>query len=182
MVKNKKSAGFTIIELLMSIAIVGILASIILVAVNSSRTKGKESSIVSNISNIRAEAALYFTDYNGSYGSSNNLNLANCTSNGNTASTGLAVFYHPDIERFITAAAELSGGQIVNPGTATATVTRTTCRKYNQTWAIAVTNASGNGAVCVDHTNKVKKYTGAIANLDSPVEAITYASGVARCT
>ncbi len=49
---KKKKKGFTLIELLIVIAIIGILASIVLVSLNSSRTKARGAAFKSSVSSI----------------------------------------------------------------------------------------------------------------------------------
>ena len=61
--KNKYS-GFTLIELLVVIAIIGILASIVLVSLNTAREKGIEAAIKSNLKNMIPQAELsYINNY-----------------------------------------------------------------------------------------------------------------------
>jgi prepilin-type N-terminal cleavage/methylation domain-containing protein len=52
--------GFTLIELLVVIAIIGILASVILVSVNSARNKGNDAAVKSNLDGIRTQAEIYY--------------------------------------------------------------------------------------------------------------------------
>ncbi|MBU1289742.1 type II secretion system GspH family protein [Patescibacteria group bacterium] len=62
--KNKK--GFTLIELLVVIAIIGILASIVLVSINSARKKSRDATRLSDMRQIILGLNLYY-DSNGVY-------------------------------------------------------------------------------------------------------------------
>jgi len=60
---KKYTRGFTLIELLVVIAIIGILASIVLVSLNSARKKGNDTRVISDVNQIRTALE---TGYNGS--------------------------------------------------------------------------------------------------------------------
>lgn len=63
----KRNKGFTLIELLVVIAVIGILASIVLVNLNTARKKAKDASIIASVSQIRNAAETYYSS-NGNYG------------------------------------------------------------------------------------------------------------------
>lgn len=67
---KNSSKGFTLIELLVVIAIIGILSSVVLASLTTARSRGTAAAVQSELSNMRAQAELYYsTTGNNSYGS-----------------------------------------------------------------------------------------------------------------
>ena len=60
------SRGFTLIELLVVIAIIGILSTLLILQLNTARSKARDTKRVSDISQLRTAIELYY-DNNGSY-------------------------------------------------------------------------------------------------------------------
>lgn len=65
---NKTKKGFTLIELLVVIAIIGILASVVLVALNGARQKAKDTHVVADVKQIKTQIeSEYSFNYNNSF-------------------------------------------------------------------------------------------------------------------
>lgn len=62
--RNKNKAGFTLIELLVVIAIIGLLASVVLLALNGARAKSRDAKRLADVRQIASALELYFNDRN----------------------------------------------------------------------------------------------------------------------
>ncbi len=60
-------SGFTLLELLVVVAIIGVLAAISMAYLNESRNKGGDAAVKSNLVNARSQAEVYFHNQNRSY-------------------------------------------------------------------------------------------------------------------
>lgn len=64
---TNKSFGFTLIELLVVISIIGLLASVILVSLNTTRLKARDAKRIADLNQISKAMELYAADHNGQY-------------------------------------------------------------------------------------------------------------------
>ena len=78
-------SGFTLIELLVVIAIIGVLSAVVLASLNTARTKGNDAAVQADITGIRTQAQLYYSD-NGSYGPASAAVVSDCAATDNVFS------------------------------------------------------------------------------------------------
>ena len=63
--KKQNQKGFTLIELLVVIAIIGLLASVVLLALGSARSKSRDAKRVADVRQMVSALELYYNDNNG---------------------------------------------------------------------------------------------------------------------
>ena len=61
------SKGFTLIELLVVVAIIGILVSVVLVALDSAKNKGNDAGVKTNLHTVANQAEIFYLNNSSSY-------------------------------------------------------------------------------------------------------------------
>lgn len=145
----KLTKGFTLIELLVVIAIIGILSSVVLASLTTARTRGQSASIQSQLSNMRAQAELFYSTNSNNYG----------TIVAETACPGAATLFGTANNGL----GNLVAG-VVNVVTAANTSCVTAGTGTASSWAVAAEDpASTTLSYCVDSTGVSKGVTASAA-------------------
>lgn len=64
---KKINRGFTLVELLIVIAIIGILAGVVIASLNTARAKGADAAVKENLHSVRSQSEIYYDNNNGTY-------------------------------------------------------------------------------------------------------------------
>lgn len=101
-----KNRGFTLIELLMVITIIGILSTVVLVALNNARIRGVDAATKADVVGIRGAAELYYTIFPDAYGNTTAFINTTC----GAAGTANSVSIDPKVQAQIDGAILKNGG------------------------------------------------------------------------
>ncbi len=165
--QNKKLSGFTLIELLVVITIIGILASIVVVNLNSARGKGQDTAIKEQMSQMRAQASLFYDDNFGYAVKGTTPGVLN-GSTGSCAATADTLFENSDMQRSLTALKRNSGTSPM------CYLSASTAIVPAQEWAVMTKLKTSDGYWCVDAAGN------AIEVADTPI-ALTFVSTNKKC-
>jgi prepilin-type N-terminal cleavage/methylation domain-containing protein len=162
----KNQQGFSIIEFLITIAILGVLSTIVFVSYNSVGNKSDETIIKSNLGFIRSGASIYFNHYN-NFGTT----TFSATKSQNACSTANTIFdpaIKISVNQYILAAESESDSS--SNWVATCALGKLSTETNATSWAVSVplkntnivSGTSGTDYWCVDSSRNQK-----VTDLDS---------------
>jgi len=144
---NKK--GFTLIELLVVVAIIGILASVVIAALNNAKNKGGDAGVQTNLRNATSQGEIFYN--------TNTTAMNTYTSVCTNGTVGGAV----GVGAFVLAAAKAEGlsSYATDPASPGGTLTTATCNDSASAWAaeVPLKSKGANQIWCVDSLGKSKQ-------------------------
>jgi len=137
--------GFTLLELMVVIAIIGILTSIILVSISAAKNKGFDAQVESELSGVKSAASIYYGNNGNSYIGHAGAGSNQCPSTGPTPFTMFA-------DTNSNMATQVSYGEY--PAGVSIT-----CNASDTAYAVQANLSSANTYWCVDSTGASKQET-----------------------
>jgi type IV pilus assembly protein PilA len=148
-----KGGGFTLIELMVVVAIIAILAAVVVAALNNARGKGGDAGVQSNLRNAIPQAELFFSN------STPNSYAGVCTN----SSTGIGSIVYAAAKD-----AGVSGAGINTNPLTPGSGTQATCHASANAWAAEVPLSGSTTSApvmwCIDNTGKSQKENSNITN------------------
>lgn len=186
----KSRNGFTLLEVLVVIAVTVVLTGIVLAFLSSARTSAADATIKSSMEGLRKEASIYFNDGalgNGSYGSYTGTTFTSCfLSNVTLTSSSLACGQTSTIDgtTSLCDTPAIKSRELIKRAVDASGVTQSQasrCRLFpspqnTNGWVVGVTLKSSTPSSpsfwCVDSTGNSKMVSGALTSIfsTSPVD------------
>ena len=146
------AGGFTLLELLVVVAIIAIVISVTLVALNSSKNKGADAAVKSNLNTIRSQSELFYSNNDNKF----------LSSDGSTFSIATCPVYNASGTNMLSKDKTIANAiaEAVKRGT-----NGSSCYNSSLNWAVAV-GLKSNAALswCVDSGGNSKQVASAPAS------------------
>ena len=169
--KKNRTLGFTLVELLVVISIIGVLSSVVFASLSSAKAKAKNAAIISNFATLRTHAELYYDQY-GEY-SYNYIDQACNKEDGTYAMYPIEIA----VAKGWFFASEPAWSALHGARNLSTDPTQSRCRSNGtDKYAIAIRTASTNiQSICVDYTGAIvtKTYTGSQSLWNNAIDVTT---------